>query len=75
MVKGTLVIALDFQTRKDTPHIQYSYRHEGTWYVVKSGSKYSNTFRVTECDEAGLKWLLSVEEKAGKDGGKGNAAL
>lgn len=61
MIRGNLIIAIDFSPRKGVKHERYSYRKDGTWYVVSCGPKYSNTHKVKEYDEAGLAWLEKHE--------------
>ncbi len=62
MIKGTLIMALDFAARKGVVNETVSYRRNDVWYVVRRGPKHSNTFRVTEFDEAGEKQLLAWEQ-------------
>lgn len=63
MVKGELVMALDFAPRPgDSAHGQESYRDgAGQWYVMSYGPCYTNTHRVTKTDAAGDRWLLAHE--------------
>lgn len=66
MVKGKLVMALDFGREKNglaaqssaALHGARSHKSEdGKWTVVKFGPTYSNSYQITDFDEAGLKWL------------------
>lgn len=63
MVKGVLKMALDFAKRNDVPCEVSSQRINGVWYVYRTGPKYARTYRVTEYDDAGEKWLRQIEEK------------
>lgn len=65
MIKGKLVMALDFG-REKTGHAAHSpaAAHgaesrcvDGKWRVIKFGPTYSNTYEITEFDDVGLKWL------------------
>lgn len=63
MVKGRLIMALDFARRKgDTDHKIETYKKGGQWYICKTGPTYSNSYEVTEFDEEGLNWLESHEQ-------------
>lgn len=66
MIKGNLVMALDFGREKNAPEVHgvETHLHEGgKWSVVKWGPTYSNTYEVTEFDGAGLKWLEAHQPK------------
>lgn len=63
MVKGDLVTALDWRKKTGDPCGQYSYRTGNVWSVVQYGPGFSNTFLVTEHDDAGLQWLQQIERR------------
>lgn len=63
MVKGNLVTALDWSKKKTDPRGQYSYRVNQTWFVVEYGPGFSNSYLVTDHDDAGLRWLEEHERK------------
>jgi hypothetical protein len=63
VVKGELVMAMDFASRKGVKHEKYSYRINGAWYVCNTGPRYTNAYRVTEVDDSGFRYLLSIEDK------------
>lgn len=67
MVNGQLIQALDWRKKKGEAHGRYSYRRGEVWYVVHHGPGFSNTFRVTDHDDAGLASLLKIERKEGSD--------
>lgn len=70
MVKGHMIRALDWSKKPGDGKGLYSYRLGGVWNVEVYGPGYSQTWRVTEYDDVGLKWLLKYEikeEQGGKD--------
>lgn len=54
---------MDFAARKGVKHEKYAYRVQGQWYVCHTGPKYTNVYRVTECDADGLALLERIEDK------------
>lgn len=62
MIRGQLIAAFDFEKDRKAQHTSRSYRDDGQWYVVRSGPGYANSYRVTEFDEDGRKWLEQHEE-------------
>lgn len=63
MIRSVLITAMDFAASKIRKYETYTYRRGNTWFIVRSGPKYSNTFRVTEFDEHGKAELESREKK------------
>lgn len=64
MIRGTLLLAMDFTRNKNAPTERYSYRRGTVWYYVNAGPRHSNTYRVTGFDEAGLADLVRWERSA-----------
>lgn len=66
VIKGQLILALDFEANKKKPAkpTKYTYRllPNETWYFVSSGPTYSNTYKITEFDEEGERKLFAMEE-------------
>lgn len=63
MVKGQLIMAMDFQRRKGVEHGTVTWRKGDQWYVGQYGPTYENTHKVTEFDAEGLQWLEKHEDK------------
>lgn len=63
MVDADLMTVLDQPWPKGGKNGRYSCRDGEVWYVVQYGPGFCNTFRVTDYDNAGLRWLKRIEWK------------
>lgn len=66
MARLQLEMALDFVERKEVENGQYTYRHNGKWYLVKYGPKYHNVYLVTEFSPEELARMERMEIKEGE---------
>jgi hypothetical protein len=62
VIKARLTMAADFKKDKKTPHTVETRFVDGTWYIYKCGPGYSNTYKVTEFDDAGLELLRQHQQ-------------